>query len=66
MSKNVPIEAQMKISTHLEAIERMFKAPKVTLVIRNPELEDGDLIVTNDNFEDAIEAIKNLKDRKDA
>ena len=66
MSKNVPTEAQMKISRHLEAIERLFTAPKVTLVIRNPELEDGDLIVTNDSFDDAIEAIKNLKDRKDA
>jgi hypothetical protein len=54
---------QEDISTHLEAISRLFKAnPKITLVVRNPEMPgDADLVLSDDDLEQAIASIRNLQ-----
>lgn len=47
----------------LDNICRKFKNPKVTLVVRAPDLEDGDIVIGNDDLNSAIAAIRRLKDR---
>ena len=42
---------------HMGLVAELFDHPKMTLVIRSPTL-DGDLIVTNDDANEAIKAIK--------
>lgn len=49
------------LSADLDRIARRFKDPKITLVVRAPELKDGDVVLTNDNLESAIEAIRRLE-----
>lgn len=34
----------------------------LTLVVRNPEMEDSDLIVTQDDYDAVIAAIRHLRD----
>lgn len=48
---------------HMGEIKLLFKNPKVTIVVRNPDLKDGDLIVTEDNIYDVIASIKKLQER---
>lgn len=38
-----------KIIPHVEAIEALFKAPVITLIVRAPQLPDGDLVLTQDD-----------------
>jgi hypothetical protein len=53
------------ISEDLERIAKRFKGrPKITLIVRNPELADGDVLISDDDFEQAIAAIRRLKDRE--
>jgi hypothetical protein len=54
------------ISDHLEAISDFFtQKPKITIVIRTPWLECGDVVLTDDDSELAIAAIKRLEQAKD-
>jgi hypothetical protein len=46
-----------KIVPHLEAIERLFKAPRITLLVRAPQLPNGDILLTQDDEATIIEAI---------
>jgi hypothetical protein len=50
-----------EVSRHLERIAGYFTSPKITLIVRAPQLEDGDLILTDDNLDEAIAAILKLK-----
>jgi hypothetical protein len=56
-------EVQVEIGLHLEQISRLFKNPKITLVVRSPQLNDGDVILTDDNLESVVAAIRNLQGR---
>lgn len=47
-----------QIVPHLEAIERLFKAPKITLLVRAPNLLDGDLLLTQDDEGAIVEAVR--------
>ncbi len=47
-----------KIIPHLEAIEALFKSPVITLVVRAPQLPDGDLVLTQDDPNAIIDTIK--------
>lgn len=49
------------IADSLEDIRRLFVNPKITLIVRNPDVSDGDVILTDDDFEKAIEAIRHLQ-----
>lgn len=55
------VERQLKL--HLLAIERMFKSPKVTLIVRNdlPDGANGDILLTNDNVDSVIACIQRLR-----
>jgi len=50
------------ISDHLEAISKLFtQRPKITIVIRTPWLEDGGVLLSDDNFDEAIAEIQRLR-----
>lgn len=53
------------ISEKLREIDAMFKqSPKITIVIRTPWLEDGGVLLSNDELEQAIAEIRRLADRQ--
>jgi hypothetical protein len=61
--KNDPALARLHRSLcfDLDTIAQRFKRPevlKLTLVIRNPEVADGDVVLTNDDYDSAIAAIQ--------
>ena len=47
----------------LDSVARKFKNPKMTLVVRAPDLPDGDVVIGNDDLDAAIGAINRLKNR---
>lgn len=61
----IPFGVAMAIQGHLDEIATFFKNPTVTLVIRNPDLEDADLVMTRDDPHKVIAAIKRLADREE-
>lgn len=60
----IPKEHQDAIAYHLNMIGVLFKNPRITLVIRNPDLTakglDGDVVIshTDEDLEEVIRAIK--------
>jgi hypothetical protein len=57
------------VADHLEAICLLFtERPKITIVIRTPWITDasgdGDVVLTDDDFDLAIAAINRLRDRQ--
>ena len=60
---SIPQHVTDDIADHMDAIASHFKNPKVTLVVRAPDLGDGDLIMTADILADAIAAIDRLRMR---
>lgn len=60
----LPAHITDSIAHHLDQIGRFFKNPKITLVVRAPDLADGDLVMTADNLDDAIAAIQRLQARQ--
>jgi hypothetical protein len=63
------INLQKRVAGHLEEICKMFtQRPKITIVIRTPWLDeagkDGDVVLTDDDFDMAIAAINRLRGRK--
>jgi hypothetical protein len=58
-----------EIALHLDTICRLFtQRPKITIVIRTPWLEaegkDGDVVLTDDDFDLAIATINRLRNRQ--
>jgi len=56
-------EVQDLIAGHLDEIQTYFKEPKVTILVRTLDQEDGDLCMSNDEFEDIVFAIRRLQAR---
>ena len=56
---STPHTVAEKIQHHVGLIAELFDSPKVTLVIRSPTL-DMPLVVTNDQPEETIEAIRKM------
>lgn len=55
-----------QIANHCVEVSDLFKpGARVTILVRNPGLGDGDLVVTDDSFDHAISALEKLK-AKDA
>jgi len=48
------------LADDMARVARRFKSCKVTLVVRNPDLADGDVVLTDDDPEMAIAAIRKL------
>jgi hypothetical protein len=54
----LPAHISDEIAEHLDAIGRLFKAPKLTLLVRNPDVPgDADLVMTDDDLQEAIVAL---------
>jgi hypothetical protein len=50
---------------HMDAILALFKpGAKITVVVRNPMLPDGDVVIGNNDLDDTIETINRMKARK--
>jgi hypothetical protein len=63
MDKLINLHAQ--VANHCGEIADLFKpGARVTVLVRNPGLDDGDIVVTDDSIDAAIAALENLK-RKD-
>ncbi len=60
------LDLHHSIQSHLIEIERLFVSPKITIIVRAPRLADGDVILSNDDLELAIAAIRNLQSRDPA
>lgn len=53
-----------EITDRLNEIAALFKGePKITIIVRAPTLDDGDLVMTNDDLGAAQVALKRLADR---
>ena len=53
-----------KIQEHMNKIKSMFKSgAEVTVLIRMPDKPEQDFLITNDNLDDIISAIKRSKER---
>ena len=48
----------------LDRISKRFVRPKLTLVVRAPDLPDGDVVIGDDDLDMAIAAIERLKSRQ--
>jgi hypothetical protein len=62
------VNLRERIDDHLEDICKMFtQRPKITIIVRTPWLEaegkDGDVILSDDDFDLAIAAINRLRGR---
>lgn len=54
-----------RMSDHMDAILRMFKpGAKITVVVRNPGHGDADVVIGDDDLDDAIAAIQRSKARR--
>ena len=56
----IPTEIQERLQHHLTAIARLFKAPRITVIVRGPEVGNakGDRVLSNDNLTHALAALR--------
>ena len=56
-------ELRDDLSAHLDEMAQLFVSePKITLIIRNPSLEDGDVVLTSDDdLEAAIQSVRRFR-----
>lgn len=61
MVRQIPAEIAERMKLLLEAIAKMFKASRITIIVRSPEEANsvGDLIFSNDNPTKVMEALRN-------
>lgn len=60
MIDDVLTQLHLDLDRDLKRIAKRFKSPKITLVVRNPQLADADVVLTDDDPELAIAAIRKL------
>ena len=60
MTKQIPEEVAERLKLLLKPIAEMFRASKITIILRAPEEGNsvGDLILSNDNPTKAVEALR--------
>lgn len=46
------------IAPHLDAIAQHFKNPKITVIVRAPDLADGDFVMSDDAPDAVIASLK--------
>jgi hypothetical protein len=54
-------KVQQEIEEVLKNIEPLFLNARLTLIVRNPDLQDGDMILTKDDLDEVIKSIEALK-----
>jgi len=58
---------QMEVGQHLERISKLFKSgAKLTLLVRQPDHDDQDFMMTNDDLADAAKVIARVQRRRAA
>lgn len=58
-------EVQIECDSTLQRLESLFvPGCRLTLLMRSPGVDDGDLLFTKDDIDDVIKAIARLKDRE--
>lgn len=50
-----------ELACDLEEIAARFKNPRMTLIVRSPDLEDGDIVISDDDLDTAIASIQKLR-----
>ena len=60
MTKAIPPEIAERLKALLKPIAEMFKASRITIIVRSPESGNavGDLVLTNDNPTKIMEVLK--------
>jgi hypothetical protein len=59
-------QVHAEVAEHCSQIAHLFKpGARVTVLIRNPGLGDGDMVVTDDSLDAAIAALENLKGKEE-
>ena len=59
-------QVHAEVAEHCSQIARLFKAgARVTVLIRNPNLADGDMVVSDDETDLAVMALQRLKEKKE-
>lgn len=64
MDPLVALSLRGAIEPKLTAIRKLFLNPKLTLIVRSPDLGDGDLILTEDDLDEVVKAIRKLARRQ--
>jgi hypothetical protein len=55
-----------EVANHCGDIADLFKpGAKVTILIRNPSQADGDMVVTDDEIDLAMQALQRLKEKEE-
>lgn len=56
------LELRAEAALHLDRIGELFKPPiRLTLLVRSPDLADGDFLLTDDDLDAAVKAIRRLQ-----
>ncbi len=57
--------AHAEVSEHCAQVAKLFKlGARVTILIRNPSLADGDMVVSDDDLDLVIAAVARLKEKE--
>ena len=59
-TKNI-MRLHQDLQTDLDRISARFKNAKVTLIVRNPDIPNGDVVIGNDELDSAIESVRRLQ-----
>ncbi len=51
-----------QVSWHLEEIRKLFRDPKLTLVVRTPSVPDGEFILTDDELAKVVATLDKHRD----
>lgn len=54
---------QKELQQHVERISSLFINAKVTLIIRMPDIEDSNLLLSDDEVEKVVDAMQNLQNK---
>lgn len=59
------VNLRSDIADHLVEIADMFeKQPKITIIIRTPWLEDGGVLISDDDYDLAVAEIQRLRGKR--
>lgn len=59
-------QVHAEVAEHAGQVADLFKpGARVTILIRNPQLEDGDIVVSDDSMESVIAAVQRLKEKEE-
>lgn len=63
-NKSVLDEMCEELQRDINRISKRFKRCKVTLIVRNPERPESDVVMGDDEYDQAIDAIQRKQGRK--